>query len=132
MVKLSHSALGYFGTRLAQTRRSLHSLADPSLVSGEPKASHMAGIKEWRNQMRLGKRSSASATGAASSPSLLRRLQTQMSVHHRAVRTGHDRNAEAELTDRRAHAIHGLIVLARITGIRNQPLEEANVPRSTF
>ena len=50
LVKLSHSALGYFGTRLAQTRRSLHSLADPSLVSGEPKASHMAGIKEWRNQ----------------------------------------------------------------------------------
>jgi hypothetical protein len=38
--------LGYFGTRLAQTHRSLHSLADPSLVSGEPKASHMAGIKE--------------------------------------------------------------------------------------
>ena len=76
MVKLSHSALGYFGTRLAQTRRSLHSLADPSLVSGEPKASHMAGIKEWRNQnprRRQPWRFAAPCTDSAPARSLSRR-----------------------------------------------------------
>jgi hypothetical protein len=76
LVKLSHSALGYFGTRLAQTRRSLHSLADPSLVSGEPKASHMAGIKEWRNQnprRRQPWRFAAPCTDSAPARSLSRR-----------------------------------------------------------
>jgi hypothetical protein len=76
LVKLSHSALGYFGTRLGQTRRSLHSLADPSLVSGEPKASHMAGIKEWRNQnprRRQPWRFAAPCTDSAPARSLSRR-----------------------------------------------------------
>ena len=51
----------------------------------------------------------------------LRRLEPQMAVDHRAVRAGHDRDAEAELADRPAHPLDRVIVLARIARVGDQP-----------
>jgi hypothetical protein len=52
-----------------------------------------------------------------------------MPIHDLAVAARQNRNFEAELADRGAHAIHGDVVLAGIAGVQNKA---ANVPDLDF
>ena len=47
-------------------------------------------------------------------------LQAQMTIYDLTVAAGEYRDLEPELADRRAHAIHDRIVLARVANVENE------------
>ena len=46
-----------------------------------------------------------------------------MAIHHFAVAAREHGNLEAELADAAAHAIHGGVVLARVAGVEDEPVD---------
>ena len=50
-----------------------------------------------------------------------------MTIHHLAVAAGQHGDFEAELANAAAHAIHRGVVLARIAGVEDQPVDRPNL-----
>jgi len=50
-----------------------------------------------------------------------------MAVDHFCVPADQDRNLEPEFSDGGHHAIHGSVVLAGITGVEDQPVDEPDL-----
>jgi hypothetical protein len=52
-----------------------------------------------------------------------RRFEAQMAVDHFAVAAGQHGTLEAEFPEAAAHAIHGGVILARVAGIEDEPVD---------
>jgi hypothetical protein len=53
-----------------------------------------------------------------------------VAIHDLAVAAGEHRNLETELADAGAHAVNGGIVLSRVAGVEDQPVEGPDLDSS--